>query len=211
VRWRNSSTRVIASSSFIAPALPTDAAKAPRGELWLYEIKHDGYRLLVRKAAGKVRIFTRRGRLDASVSGDCEAALRIRAKSFYLDNGEGVACREDGVAIFDHLHSKAFDHACFLYAFDLLELEGEDWRARPLEERKAGLRRLLRNRKSGIVYNDHLEGDGAAIFEHACRMGLEGIVAKRRDMAYRSGRVKSWLKIKNPKSPAALRVEEGTF
>jgi bifunctional non-homologous end joining protein LigD len=93
----------------------------------------------------------------------------------------------------------------------LLELDGEDWRGRPLEERKAELGRLLRNRKSGIVYNDHLEGDGAAIFEHACRMGLEGIVAKRRDMAYRSGRVKSWLKIKNPKRPAALRIEEGTF
>jgi bifunctional non-homologous end joining protein LigD len=150
VRWRNSSTRVIASSSFIAPALPTDAAKAPRGELWLYEIKHDGYRLLVRKAAGKVRIFTRRGRLDASVSGDCEAVLRIRAKSFYLD-GEGVACREDGVAIFDHLHSKAFDHACFLYAFDLLELEGEGWRARPLEKPDCGDCCAIASRASSIT------------------------------------------------------------
>jgi ATP-dependent DNA ligase len=187
VRWNNSS-RVVPAAGFIEPCLPTDAAKVPVGPLRIHEIKHDGYRLLLKKYADSVRIYTRRGaewtkRFPRIV----EAALKIRAKSFYLD-GEGVVCREDGVAVFDHLHSKTFDHACFLYAFDLLELNGEDWRGRPLEERKAGLRRLLRNRKSGIVYNDHLEGDGAAIFEHACRMGLEGIVAKRRDMAYRSGR-----------------------
>jgi bifunctional non-homologous end joining protein LigD len=208
--WNNQS-RVTPAPGFIAPALPTDSSKAPSGPLWIHEIKHDGYRLLVKKYATSVRIYTRRGadsteRFPRIV----EAALRIRAKSFYLD-GEGVVCRDDGVAVFDKLHSKAFDHDCFLYGFDLLELDGEDWRARTLGERKAQLRRLLRNHKSGIVYNEHLEGDGAAIFEQACLMGLEGTVAKRRDMAYRSGRVKSWLKIKNPKSPAMLRIEEGTF
>jgi bifunctional non-homologous end joining protein LigD len=83
-------------------------------------------------------------------------------------------------------------------------------RPSPLEERKARLRRLLRSRKSGIVLNEHIEGDGARVFEHVCRLGCESIVSKRRDMAYRSGRVKSWLKIKNPKSPAVLRIEEGT-
>jgi ATP-dependent DNA ligase len=101
--------------------------------------------------------------------------------------------------------------AVFLYAFDLLEINGEDLRTSPLEQRKARLRKLLKNRKSGIIYNEHLDGDGAVIFRHACKMGLEGIVSKRRDMAYRSGRAKSWLKIKNPDSPAMLRVEDGTF
>jgi bifunctional non-homologous end joining protein LigD len=131
-------------------------------------------------------------------------------KSLYLD-GEGVVCREDGVAVFDKLHSKANDELVFLYAFDLLEIDGEDLRGIALEQRKARLRKLLKNRKAGIVYNDHLEGDGSVIFQHACKMGLEGVVSKRRDLPYRSGRAKSWLKIKNPKSPAMLRVEDGTF
>jgi bifunctional non-homologous end joining protein LigD len=112
---------------------------------------------------------------------------------------------------FDLLHSKANDRAVFLYAFDLLELNGEDIRHAPLESRKAKLRRLIGRRKSGIVYNEHVEGDEAPIiFKQACKMGLEGIVSKRRDMPYRSGRVKSWLIIKNPKAPAMLRIEDGT-
>jgi bifunctional non-homologous end joining protein LigD len=92
-----------------------------------------------------------------------------------------------------------------------LELDGEDLRPIPLEQRKARLRKVLSRRRAGIVYNEHLDGDGATIFQHACRLGLEGVVSKRRDLPYRSGRVKSWLKIKNPKSPAALRIEDRTF
>ena len=95
--------------------------------------------------------------------------------------------------------------------FDILELDGIDLRPAPLEYRKKRLRSLLGKRKSGIVFNEHIEGDGADIFKHACKLGLEGIVSKRRDLAYRSGRVRSWLKIKNPKAPAALRIEQGTF
>jgi bifunctional non-homologous end joining protein LigD len=117
----------------------------------------------------------------------------------------------NGVALFDKLHSKANDHAVFLYAFDLLEIDGEDLRPVPLEQRKARLRKVLIRRRGGTVYSEHLDGDGAIIFQHACRLGLEGVVSKRRDLPYRSGRAKSWLKIKNPKSPAALRIEDGTF
>jgi bifunctional non-homologous end joining protein LigD len=65
--------------------------------------------------------------------------------------------------------------------------------------------------KDGIYFNEHLDDDGALIFEHACRMGLEGIVSKRRDMPYRSGRSKCWIKVKNPASPAMLRVKDGTW
>ena len=170
----------------IEPCLPTDATRVPVGAQWLHEIKHDGYRLLVRRVGDKVRIYTRRGadwtqRFPAIV----QTALRLRAQSIYLD-GEGVVCRDDGVAVFDKLHNRANDEAVFLYAFDLLEIDGEDLRGMPLEQRKLRLRNLLARRKSGIV-------------------------SKRRDMAYRSGRAKSWLKIKNPKSPAMLRVEDGTF
>ena len=124
-RWENQS-RVIAAPGFIEPCLPTVALRVPAGPQWVHEIKHDGYRLLVRKSAGNVRIYTRRGadwtkRFPAIV----EAASKIKAASFYLD-GEGVVCDADGIAAFDKLHSKANDHAVFLYAFDLLEIDGQD-------------------------------------------------------------------------------------
>jgi len=77
--------------------------------------------------------------------------------------------------------------------------------------RKAKLANLVRRSAGGIHFNEHLDGDGAAIFDHACRLGLEGIVSKRRDLPYRSGRSRCCVKIKNPASPAMMRVEEGTF
>jgi bifunctional non-homologous end joining protein LigD len=99
----------------------------------------------------------------------------------------------------------------FLYGFDLLELNNVDYRYRPLEERKGKLEKLLA-RTTGVRLSEHMEGDGAIIFEHACKMGLEGIVSKRRDLPYRSGRVKSWIKVKNPASPVVLRViEDGVW
>jgi bifunctional non-homologous end joining protein LigD len=99
----------------------------------------------------------------------------------------------------------------FLYAFDVLELNGDDLRDSLLEDRKRRLERMLRKSRDGTVFNEHLDGNGAAVFKHACKLGLEGIVSKRRDMRYRSGRSKTWLKVKNLKSPTMLRVEEGTF
>ena len=81
----------------------------------------------------------------------------------------------------------------------------------PLEKRKAKLAKLLARAEPGIRLNEHLEDDGAAIFRHACKLGLEGIVSKRRDFPYRSGRCKSWVKIKNPTSPAMMRIEDGSF
>lgn len=208
-RW--SSSRVIAAPGFIEPCLPTLADRAPAGDLWLHEIKHDGYRLLVKKHGDTVRIYTRRGadwtkRFPAVVY----AAKKLKAFSCHLD-GEGVVCNEAGLAVFDRLHSKANDELVFLYAFDLLELDGADLRGAALETRKRALRQLLGRRRAGIVYNAHIDGDGALIFKHACELGAEGIVSKRRDFGYSSGRSKGWLKVKNPKAPAALRIEEGTF
>ena len=103
------------------------------------------------------------------------------------------------------LHSRAHDGEVILYAFDVLELDGEDWRPRPLAERKARLAKLLAKAPAGIQYSEHLDGDGAAIFAHACRLGAEGIVSKHREHPYRSGPSKAWLKIKNPAAPGMLR------
>jgi bifunctional non-homologous end joining protein LigD len=97
----------------------------------------------------------------------------------------------------------------FLYAFDLISLDGEDMRPHPWETRRATLAGLLRKAGTGIRLSEHLDAtDGATVFQHACRMGLEGIVAKRIDRPYRSGRSADWLKIKNPDAPAASRVIE---
>jgi bifunctional non-homologous end joining protein LigD len=166
---------------------------------------------MVRKLGDRVKIFTRRGadwthRFPRIV----EAAGRLKAETALLD-GEGVVCGEDGVADFARLHSRACDHLVTHYAFDPLEFGGQDLRRQPLVDRKTALRKLLARRKHGIVYNEHIEDDGHLVFQHACHMGLEGIVAKRMDAPYRSGRSKAWIKIKNPGSPAMLRVEDGTF
>ena len=97
----------------------------------------------------------------------------------------------------------------FLYAFDLLELDGHDMRREPWSVRRWKLARLLRGAGHGVQLSDHMEGhDGQAAFRHACAMGLEGIVAKRRDRPYRSGRSPDWIKVKNPDAPAASRVME---
>jgi bifunctional non-homologous end joining protein LigD len=111
-------------------------------------------------------------------------------------DGEACAHCEEGLPDFWRLRGGG-EHACF-FAFDLLELEGVDWRRHPLIERKARLKQLLGRRKRVLRYVEHMDEGGTAMFDHACRLGLEGIVSKRRDLPYRSGRCASWLKIKNP-------------
>jgi bifunctional non-homologous end joining protein LigD len=116
--------------------------------------------------------------------------------------------RRRGVGIFEKLHSRAYDGQAILYAFDMLELDGVDWRPRTLEESKKRLAELLADAPAGIQYTGHLEGDGAAIFAHACQLGAEGIVSKHRAHPYRSGPSKAWLKTKNPAAPGMLRFRE---
>lgn len=209
MRWRFSTVRP--APGFVEPCLPTISPQPPTGAGWAYEIKHDGYRLLVRRSGATVRIYTRRG-VDwtARFPRIVEAVRRLKVSSVLLD-GEGVVCDDDGLAIFSKLHSKLNDPTVVMFAFDVLEVDGDDMRPLPLIDRKAKLRRLLARTKDGIYYNDHLVEDGSLVYEHACKLGCEGIVAKKLDRPYRSGRVKSWLKIKNPKSPAMMRVDEGTF
>jgi bifunctional non-homologous end joining protein LigD len=177
---------------------------------WVHEIKHDGYRLIARRQNGRVRLFTRRGydwteRYPRIV----EAVSAIRAGSLTID-GEVVCCDANGVSIFEELHSRQHYDRAFLYAFDLLELHGEDFRPQPLHARKARLEKLLARAPAGIQFNEHVEGDGRIVFEHACKLGLEGIVSKHREHPYRSGRTKAWLKIKNPAAPGVLRFKDRT-
>jgi bifunctional non-homologous end joining protein LigD len=96
----------------------------------------------------------------------------------------------------------------FLYAFDLIELNRDDMRRDPLAVRKATLASIVAKARPGIRFNEHIEGDGPTIFAHARKMGLEGIVSKRKDSPYRSGRSPDWLKMKNSDAPAVKREAE---
>lgn len=201
-------SRKIRPSGFIEPCRPSKVARPPSGALWVHEIKHDGFRLMVRREGSRVRCFTRGGydwadRFPAIV----EAASRLRASSFLID-GEAVICRDDGLSDFNALRSRRRDHEAVLFAFDLIEHEGDDLRDVPLLNRKRRLSKLLGKAKHAIRLNEHLADDGAIVFDHACRMGLEGIVSKRIDAPYRSGPSKTWLKSKNPLSEAVRRERE---
>jgi bifunctional non-homologous end joining protein LigD len=122
---------------------PTVCKKVPSGPNWVHEIKYDGYRLIVRQDATRVRVFTRRGFDWTHKYPAITVALKLlRVRSVTMD-GEGVYCGEDGISNFDQLHSEANNHHVFLYAFDLLELNGEDLRAEPLERRKGKFETLL--------------------------------------------------------------------
>jgi ATP-dependent DNA ligase len=119
-----------------------------------------------------------------------------------------VPCDDKGVASFDLIRHHRTDERVFLYAFDLIELNGDDLRRDPLQVRKATLASILAKARHGIRFNDHIESDGPTVFGHACKMGLEGIVSKRKDSPYRSGRSPDWLKMKNPAHPAVKREAE---
>jgi len=137
----------------------------------------------------------------------CRCPLALRAQSFTLD-GEAVVCGADGVANFDALHRRGTVGDAILQTFDLLELNGEDFRPLPLGSRKLRLIRLLPKAPPGMELTEHTHIDGAAVFRHACAMGPEGIVSKRLTAPYRSGLTKDWIKVKIPDSPAMRRARE---
>jgi len=141
---------------FIAPCLPTQSKRPPSGAEWVHEIKHDGYRLIVRRDGHGVRAYTRRGfnwsgRFPLIV----EAVRRLKVRSATID-GEVVVCGEDGRPTFDLLHDRCHDHVAVLIGFDLLERDGDDWRPRPLEQRKAKLAKPVSRAASGIHFNEHI-------------------------------------------------------
>jgi bifunctional non-homologous end joining protein LigD len=157
----------------------------------LYEIKHDGFRFICRRKGDRVRVFSRRGNdYTERVPRIVDTLARLPVTSVTLD-GEGVACSAEGVTDFELLRAalgRPAKREVFLYAFDLLELDGRDLRREPWSDRRWKLARLLRGAGHGVQLSDHMEStDGGTLFRHACDMGLEGIVAKRRDKPYRRG------------------------
>ena len=196
---------------FVIPAQPIKASKPPSGTDWVHEIKHDGYRIIIRRGGPTVRLYSRNANdWTARLSAIAAAARRIKAKSFTID-GEAVVLGPDGLSRFEELSHREGARAAILYAFDLIEHDGEDMRNLPFLDRKAALARLLRNTKAGILFNEHIAEDGAIVFAHACRLGAEGIVSKKVDSTYRSGLCRVWIKVRNPASIAVQRERSANW
>jgi bifunctional non-homologous end joining protein LigD len=187
--------------AFVEPALAQLVESAPKGGNWLHEIKLDGYRMQARIDGGQVQLLTRKG-LDwtAKFKPVANALKNLKIPSALLD-GEIVVEDEAGVSSFSALQQElkgGKGERFVYYVFDLLYLNGEDLRKAALADRKAALRLLFDDLPQGgaIRFSDHLEEDGATLVRHACRMGLEGIISKRADRPYRSGRGDDWVKSK---------------
>ncbi|WP_280954487.1 DNA ligase [Alsobacter soli] len=170
----------------------------PTGPGWLYQVKHDGYRMQARREASSVALWSRNGlswtdRLPRFAAG----FVSLPCASCVLD-GEVVVQLPDGRDDFDALRSVAGAPHAVLLAFDLLELDGRDRRLLPLVERRAELARLLAQPVDGIAMVDALDERGPDLFRHACALGLEGLVCKRTDRRYRSGPSPAWMKVRCP-------------
>ena len=197
-----------AAPPVIEPCLPSPAKKPPIGPDWIHEIKHDGFRIMARLDATGARLLSRNGNdLARRFPFVALAVGALPARSCLID-GEAIVCDDSGLAVFDLIRGHHTIGTAIHRAFDLLELNGEDLRTQPLEVRKHKLAKLLRRAHSTITLNQHYEGDGAAVYKHACALGCEGIVSKRLGSPYRSGRTEYWVKIKNPKAPAVRREAE---
>ena len=185
--------------TWIAPAIPTLVREAPRGPNWLHEIKHDGYRTVCVIDQGNVSIYTRRGHNWADRMPSIARALSaLKVRSAVID-GEAIVIGEDGLSDFFTLHAALARRnapRAMLVAFDLLHLDGEDMRVRELEDRRAILADVLRKRAPWLQFSESIEGDGPQVWRHACNMGLEGIVSKRRSSPYISGKSPVWRKTK---------------
>ena len=197
-----------------APELATLVEAVPAGDEWLHEVKFDGYRLLAEVTGKTVHLWTRRGEDWSARLPWLAAALRERlgaaarrprargvAGPAALLDGELVHVDPDGVTRFQPLQralADGVDAGLVYFAFDLLFLRGQDLRDMPLESRKRALAGLVppEPEPGRVRLSEHVVGRGEPLFARACALGVEGVVSKRRDAPYRSGRLRDWLKVK---------------
>jgi bifunctional non-homologous end joining protein LigD len=168
-------------------------------DLFIYELKIDGFRALAHIHNGQGELVSRNGN---TFQGFAELATwiakHLRVESAVLD-GEICCLDESGRPTFRDLIFRK--RQCIFVAFDLLYLNGKDLRASPLIQRKAALKKLIRRKRARMFYLDHVEGDGRLLFEQIVKMDLEGIVCKRKDSPYKVTERPSryWIKVKNPR------------
>ena len=182
------------------PQLARLVKEAPEGDEWLHEMKYDGYRIGCRIRGTAVSLISRNGKDWTAAFPEVAAeALKLGAGDALLD-GEIAIVSSDGRTSFQALQnafSEGARRGLTYFAFDVLRLEGRSLKARPLEERKQALLRLIGKSSKGLVrYSEHVVGRGGAMFREACRLQLEGIISKRRDAPYVAGRSDTWVKTK---------------
>jgi bifunctional non-homologous end joining protein LigD len=185
--------------AFVEPSLALLVDKPPSGPLWVHEIKFDGYRMQARIDADDIRLLTRKALDWTKRFPTIAAALgKLDVETALLD-GEIVSEDARGIPQFsdlqDDLKSGRRDRLRY-HVFDLLYLDGLDLTGATLLDRKSLLERLLGRAPAGspLRYSEHSDENGATMLKHACKIGLEGIVSKRKDLPYRSGRGEHWLK-----------------
>jgi bifunctional non-homologous end joining protein LigD len=185
--------------NFIPPQLATQANTPPSSAGWLHELKLDGYRIQARKNGSQVQLLTRTG-LDWThrMRSLAAAVATLPAQTALLD-GEVAVLGPDGNTSFAALQAAFQNHGkgdLTYFIFDILHLNGHNLRVLPLIGRKTILGKLLENAHDSIRLSEHLDSDGAAVFRGACELHAEGIISKRADTAYTSGRTSAWLKLK---------------
>jgi len=187
--------------TFVEPSQASPCDKPPSGPKWVHEIKHDGYRIQARVDGSEIKLLTRKNLDWTDRFGAIAKALHgLRLGSALLD-GEIVVEEENGIATFNGLQadlSSGRQDRMRYHVFDLIYCDGYDLARATLVDRKMLLAQVLAGLPVGspIRFSEHLETDGPTMFEHAGRLGLEGIISKRRDLPYRSGRTDDWLKSK---------------
>ena len=188
--------------AFLTPQLATLVTEPPRSSSatgdWVYEVKHDGYRMLARIVSGEVKLFTRSGNdWTAKLPHLAKALAKAGVENAWLD-GEIVVPGPDGRASFQALQN-AFeagaDAKIVYYAFDAPFLDGRDQRQLALRERKARLKKAFKG-SSTVRFSEDLTGSAAEVLEHACKLGLEGLIGKQAESVYTAGRTRSWIKLK---------------
>ncbi|MBL9067523.1 MAG: DNA ligase D [Sphingopyxis sp.] len=183
---------------FRAVQLATLVDSIPAGGGWIHEMKYDGYRLLIAVGGGEARAYTRSG-LDWSdrFAPLLAEAAKLKVHSALID-GEAVVLDAQGRSSFQSLQNalKSAPESIDYFAFDLLELDGEDLTALALLDRKARLAKILPKASKHIRYSDHIEGSGETLLESFCAAGLEGVISKKADARYIGSRAGSWLKAK---------------
>ena len=184
--------------AFQPPQLATLVDRVPPGPSWVHEMKYDGYRCLIAVGGGRARAYTRSG-LDWSdkFAPVIAAAEKLKVQSALID-GEAVVLDAAGKSNFQALQAslKGGKANLVYFAFDLLELDGEDLKSKPLTERKKALAKVIGAGKGTIRYSEHIQGKGEKLLESFCEAGLEGVISKRADSRYTGVRADTWLKIK---------------
>ena len=195
-----------ANAPALEPQLASLVGEVPAGPGWVFETKYDGYRILARVDARGVALSTRNAKDFTARAPSVAAALRELGHTAVLDGelvsppsagGKGRAAVAGDFQALQNALRAGRSAKLIYFVFDLLFLDGVDLRGQPLRQRKQALRTLLAAIEDPHVrLGEHLEGQGASIFQHACRLGMEGVIAKRADAPYVAGRSRSWLKIK---------------